>query len=266
MKINLEPRKNPNLEKYHRVDIDTALKFTEEAKKEFGDFLKAVVLFGSATRRHTTSYDIDILVILDDITINFSRDLVEAYRIIVEKLVVKIDTRLHVTTLRLTSFWDYIRNGDPIGINILRDGLPLIDRGFFEPLQILLKKGRIRPTSESIWSYYVRAPNTLQNSKVHVLQATIDLYWAVIDSAHAALMKIGEIPPTPAHVADILDEKMVKKGLLEKKYSVIMKNLYNLSKKITHKEITSIKGKDFDSYFKDADAFVQRMKKFIDVK
>ena len=55
--------------------------------------------------------------------------------------------------MRFTSFWEYIRNGDPVGINILRDGVAIIDTGFFDPLQALLKKGRIRPTSESIWTY-----------------------------------------------------------------------------------------------------------------
>jgi len=267
MKINIEPRRNPNIEKYHKQDLDVAFKFAKEAEKELGDFVKAIIIFGSTTRKRVTeSYDIDILMVLDDITINFNRDLVGTYRIIIEKLVAKIDTRLHITTLRFTSFWDYVRNGDPIAINMLRDGLAIIDRGFFEPLQILLRKGRIRPTYESIWSYYVRAPNTLKNSKAHILQATVDLYWAVIDSAHAALMKIGEIPPTPSHVADLIDQKMVKKGLLEKKYAVTMRKLYDLSKKISHQVIDNIKGKDYDLYVKEADAFVRRMKDFIEAK
>ena len=95
------------------------------------------------------------------------------------------------------------------------------------------------------------------------MQATLDLYWAVIDSAHSALMNLGEIPPSPSHVADLLDEKLAKKGLLEKKYIKTMKNFYELAKKIGHKEVRSIEGKHYDKYLIDARDFVERMKKFI---
>jgi uncharacterized protein (UPF0332 family) len=98
------------------------------------------------------------------------------------------------------------------------------------------------------------------------MQGTIDLYWAVIDSAHAALMKLGQIPPSPSHVADLMEEKMVKKKLLEHKYVVIMRNFYRLAKMVGHRQIAEIKGQEFDRYFKDAEMFINRMKKFIDIK
>ena len=215
MKFDIPRKEHPNLEKYPKQDIDIAYKFANEIYSELGSLIRAVVLFGSSARKTTTEKsDIDVLVILDDLTISLTREVTEAYSVIVQKSIVRVSTRLHITTLRFTSFWDYIRNGDPIGINMLRDGVALIDSGFFDPLQALLKKGRIRPTSESIWAYYVKSPNTLHNSKWHILQASIDLYWAVIDAAHAALMKLGEIPPTPEHVADMMEGKMVRKGLL----------------------------------------------------
>ena len=146
---------------------------------------------------------------------------------------------------------------------MLRDGVALIDSGFFKPLQVLLRRGKIRPSEESIWTYYVRAPSTLHNAKWHIMQATVDLYWAVIDSAHAALMKHGEIPPSPDHVADLLESKLVKNKLLEKKYVTMMRNFYKLSKMITHRQISEIKGAQFDKYHKDASDFVGRMKRYI---
>ena len=265
MKFDLPRKEHPNLEKYEKHDIDLSYKFANELYREMGGLIKAVVIFGSSARKRTTAKsDIDLLVILDDLTISLSPEVVEAYRVIVNKLIVKVSTRLHITTLRFTSFWEYMRNGDPIGINILRDGVAMIDAGFFEPLQALLKKGRIRPTSESIWTYYVRAPNTLHNSKWHLIQATLDLYWAVIDAAHAALMRHGEIPPTPEHVADLLEEKLVKKKLLERKYVAIMRNFYKTMKMITHREIIEIKGAEYDRYFKEAEEFVKRMRDFIE--
>jgi len=264
MEFRIDKIANPNVVKYKKNDLDLAYDFAKKIYKEFGDFIKAIVLFGSTARKKVHTGDVDILIIIDDITIKLTAEIVEAYRIITEKTIIKISKRLHVTTLKLTSFWEYMRAGDPIGINILRDGIALIDTGFFDPLQALLRQGRIRPSQESIWTYFSRAPSTLYNSKWHLLQATLDLYWAIIDSSHAALMKLGEIPPSPSHVADLLEEKMVRKKLLEKKYVNTMRNFYKLSRMILHREIKEIKGIEFDRYFKEAQEYIERIKKFIE--
>ena len=62
--------------------------------------------------------------------------------------------KLHITTLKFTSFWEYIRAGDPVGVNILREGMALIDSGFFEPMQQLLIQGKMRPSPEAVWVYF----------------------------------------------------------------------------------------------------------------
>lgn len=267
MEIDIQGRVNPNLEHYRKEEVELAQKFAHELYKEMGRFVKAIVLFGSSARKTSTpKSDIDVLVLIDDLSIILSRDVADTYRIIIEKIILKVSRRLHVVTLRLTAFWEYMRNGDPIGINILRDGVSLIDTGFFEPLQMLLKKGRIRPSKESIWVYYLKAPSTLGNAKWHLMQGVIDLYWAVIDAAHAALMSQGVVPPTPEHVADMLDEILVNKGLLEKKYSKIMRSAYNRAKGIMHREIQELKGEDFDKYLDEANEFVDRMKAFINLE
>ena len=264
MKFQLDRKINPNVERYRRDDLSIVYRFTKDAIEEFDKFLKAVVLFGSAARRTKGKHsDLDVLMVIDDLTLTLTPELTEAYRVIVQKLIAKHSTRLHITTLRFSSLWEYIRNGDPIAINMLRDGLPILDTGFFEPLQALLKRGRIRPSAEAIWTYFVRAPNTLHNSKWHILQATVDLYWAVIDSAHAALMKHGEIPPSPDHVADLMQEKLVKPKLIEAKYVKVMRNFYRLSKMITHRELREIKGHEYDKYYKEASEFVERMRTYI---
>lgn len=267
-KINTKHTLANNNPRYEKHELDTVLSFAKEAKKEFKDLLKAIVLFGSAARKTSNTgpkaNDIDVLIIIDDVRIDLSPELVQTYRIILEKIIAKTSKKLHVTSLRFTNFWEYIRAGDPIAINILRDGIPIIDSGFFEPLQILLYQGRIRPSAESIQNYLALAPQTLQNSKQHILQATLDLYWAVIDAAHAALMSINEIPPSPAHVADMLEEKLVKKGLLQKKHAYTMRNFYSLGKSIMHGELLQISGDQYDVYYKEAFSFVMDMKTFIE--
>lgn len=247
------------------LDIKIANEFTKQLLHEIKGLVKSVVLYGSKAKNESgKESDIDVLVILDDVSIYMSREINQAYIIMVKNIVSKISKRLHINTLRFTAFWEYSKNGDPIVINMLRDGIPLYDTNFFIPLKILLLDGRIRPTEESIWNYFSRSPLTLINSKWHILQATIDLYWAVIDSAHAALMKGEQIPPSPDHVADMLEQRYVKTKILEKHYVDTMRKFYRLMKMITHRELKEISGQQFDLYYKEAEEFVNRMKKIIE--
>ncbi len=249
---------------YKKDDFDIAYNFSKKIYDEMKDFIKATVLFGSSARNTGSQGDIDVLVIIDDLTIRVTPEVSNAYTLIVEKAVADTSHALHVTTLRLTALWEYIRAGDPVIINILRDGIALLDVGFFEPIQALLKAGRIRPTKESVWAYFSKAPATIYNSKWHIMQATIDLYWAVIDASHAAIMKIGEIPPSPEHVADMLDRHLVNRGMLEKKDVDVMRKFYDLSRKINHREIKEITGREYDAYLKEAQAYVKKVRKVID--
>lgn len=267
MDFKLKKSTHPNLPKYASTDYDFAKKFADHMHQEMGDFIKAVILFGSAARQEKPTFgerDIDVLIVLNDLTVILSNEVIQSYRVITENVASKISKRLHITTLKMTSFWDYVRNGDPIAVNMLRDGVPLYDAGFFEPVQHLLFQGRIRPTKESIWTYFARAPSTLNNADWHVLQATVDLYWAVVDSAHAALMKLGEVPPTPAHVADLIDKRLCTPGILPAKYAKIMEQFYHLQKQITHRQIQKITGKEYDEYKRQAEDFVKAMQKVVE--
>lgn len=265
MEFRIQKRENENIHKYPTDDVKIAQKFAQELKNELGDFLMSVIIFGSSARRESgPESDIDVLAVSDDTKFELSEALIEAYRIIVEKIIVRTSPKLHITSMTFTSFWEYAKAGDPVVVNILRDGVALIDTGFFEPLQVLLKKGRIRPSEESIWRYFGRSPKTLLNSRWHLMQATLDLYWAVIDAAHAALMRAREVPPTPEHVADLLEKTFVQHRQLEKKYVETMRKFYHLSKMITHREIKEIPGAAYDKYYCEADDFVKRMKKLIE--
>lgn len=270
MEFKIEKRINPNIARYREEDLKVARAFAKDILKEFKEFIKAIALFGSTVKAEKPAIggekDIDILIVVDDLSTQVTPEFVEAYRIIMEKKVLKHSRRLHITTIKFTNFWEYMRAGDPVGINILRSGLALYDTGFFGPLQALLKTGRIKPSEESIWTYFARAPSTLKNSRWHILQATLDLYWAVIDSAHAVLMTVGEIPPSPSHVAGLMEKKLADKKLIKPKYVETMEKFYTLSKMIVHRQIQEIKGEEYEKYFKEAQEFVEEMRKFIEDK
>ncbi|MGV8169298.1 MAG: nucleotidyltransferase domain-containing protein [Candidatus Nanoarchaeia archaeon] len=248
---------------YSSNNMELAYTFAKEIHKELNDLLKAIVLFGSAARQKEGTNDIDILLIVDDVSMRLTPELTQAYRIIVEKTVVKVSPKIHVTSMKFTSFWEYMKAGDPIAVNILRDGYALLDTGFFDPLQALLYQGRIKPSLETMWAYYNRAPRTLENSKRRIVEATLDLYWAVIDAGHAALMAINEVPPSPEHVADLLEQKLVSKKKIDRKLPWTMRKFYALSKKITSGQIKEISGEEYDKLHAEAKHFVQSMEKFI---
>ena len=268
MKFPLEKRGKQNIEKYFSSDLETTRKFTKIMYNELGTFISGLILFGSSIKNPSNpKKDIDILIILDDVKIKFTRELITTYRIITEKAIAQVDPkRLHVQSMKFTSFWEYVRSGDPVAVNILRHGVSIIDTGFFDPLQILLEQGRIRPSKESVYTYFSMAPASLQRSRQYMLTAVVELYWAAIDAAHAALMSTGEIPPTPEHVPDLLQAKLINNRQLAKKYSDIMRKLYVIYKKITRLELSEIKGSEYDQLKSEAISFVEEMKKYIEKK
>jgi len=268
MKFPLKWNEKKNLRNFVSQDIEIARKFAKIMYSEFGTFMSALVVFGSSIKNPSNpKRDIDILVILDDVKIRFTKELVQTYRIITEKAISRVDPkRLHIQSMKLTSFWEYVRSGDPVAINILRHGVSLMDTGFFDPLQILLAQGRIRPSKESVYTYLNMSPASMHRSRQHLLTAVVDLYWAAIDAAHAALMSTGEIPPTPDHVADLLQMRLVNNKQVAKKYSDTMRKLYAVYKKITRLELSEVSGKDYDKLKLETEIFITGMKKFIEKK
>ncbi len=88
-----------------------------------------IVVFGSATKGKRKPTDIDILVILDDVRLQFSEDVVQTYRIIAQKIIADTHKeRLHVQSMKFSSFWEYVRAGDPVATNITV--LPWLIQGF----------------------------------------------------------------------------------------------------------------------------------------
>jgi predicted nucleotidyltransferase len=264
LEFRVNPKERAVQPKVHQKDFELARNFAKRLYKEFGTFISALVLFGSVTFKEEKAKDIDILVVIDDVRIRLSPEIMETYRVIIEKAIIDLSPRIHIQTMKLTSFWEYVRAGDPVAVNILRSGIALIDTGFFDPLQALLDTGRIRPTKESIQSYFAMAYASLSSSRSHLISAVLDLYWASIDAAHSALMKLGGVPPSPEHVADELKEKMVKRKYLKVKYVNFMREMYVLSKKITNKEISFISGEKYDELSRETSDFVKVMKSFVE--
>lgn len=249
-------------------DLQVATRFAKAVDKHLGEFLKAAVLFGScATGSATAVSDIDVLLVIDDVNHVVTPDATEGYRMVVQGEATKASSRLHINTLKLTSFWEYCREGDPVVIGMLRDGTTLIDKGsFFASAQMLLQQGRIRPSKEAIWTYYTRSGVNLRNARKNLLAACMDLYWAGMDAAHAALMSVGEMPPSPEHVPEMVDRILVKKGLLAPHYPKLLGELYHLQKGIAHREIREVSGEQYAGYWLETLHLVDALRTVVERK
>ncbi len=230
-----------------KTDYDIAYDFATKAYKKFQEVIKSIVLFGSVAKRNISrGSDIDILIIVDDCSIQWDQELIAWYREELGKLVdkQKYANKLHINTVTLSAFWEDVREGEPAAINIIRYGQTLIDYGgFFDPLKVLLAKGRIRPTPEAIFTTLKRAPLHISRAKFDIINSIEHLYWAMVDAAHAALMARNQTPPSPEHVPEMLEQVFPR---LDKKYIKWYKEMYELAHDIVHGNVKSLSGKEID--------------------
>src|SRR3989344_1839617 len=173
-----------------KLEDDIAMDFATKTYKKFDKAIKSIILFGSTAKQETvTGSDIDIIIIIDDVAINWDDELIAWYREELDKILKRNPYRqsLHINTTKLSTWWEDILRGDPVVLNILRYGKAMLDMaGFFEPLKYLLLTGRIKATPEAIYTALQRAPTHLMRSKMSELNAIEGLYWCMVDSAHAA--------------------------------------------------------------------------------
>ena len=251
-----------------KKDYDIAYDFATSAYKQFKEVIKTIVLFGSVVKQvQKKDSDIDVIIIVDDCTIDWDDELISWYREELGKLTAKqqYGKRLHVNTVTLSTFWDQVRTGDPVIINVLRYGEALIDfGGFFEPLKVLLAKGKIKATPESVYTVLRIAPDHIARAKFSLLSGMEAIYWSMVDAAHAALMAFGEIPPSPEHIPELLTANFVKTRNLDKKYVDWYHEMYDLAREVTHGSRTSIDPNEYVKQEKRAEEFLKVMLKLTD--
>jgi predicted nucleotidyltransferase/uncharacterized protein (UPF0332 family) len=257
-KSSLDTKKYPTLKLKRERDI--AMDFATKVFKKFDKMIKSVVLFGSTVKNtNVTGSDIDIILIIDDVTINWDQELIAWYRQELDKMLRTSPYRqeLHINTVKLSTWWEDLMRGDPAVINILRYGEAMIDlAGFFNPLKHLLIKGKIKSTPEAIYSALQRAPVHIARSKLAELSAVEGIYWSMVDSAHAALIAANIPPASPEHVPVDLKQTFVDNKMLEMKYVIWYRDVLMLHKKIGHGEIKNLKGVEIDDLQDKAEEFL----------
>lgn len=246
---------------YHIENLKITREFSKSLILELKDLVRSIVLFGSNTQDTLNKdSDIDVMVVLDNVSVFVSSELKEAYNIIISKISSKYPDKFHILTMNLSDLWDNSRKGDPVLINILRYGVPLFDRDLVEPLQYLLEIGKIRPSRESAYNYISRSETLFDETNKHLENAILDLYYSVLDIVHATLMTHKIMPPSPKDMPKIF-EKEFKNTKLEK-YSKNIQELYKIAKDIEHNKLKDIDGKLFDKYKKISKTIISDLKHY----
>jgi len=240
--------------------------------KKFEKYIVSYVLFGSLTRGEATpESDIDVAIIIDDTDVKkmTRAELKDKLRAIIIGMGIEagtitgIQNKLNIQVYILTEFWDSVKEANPVIFTILRDGVPLYDRGMFMPWKQLLRMGRIKPSTEAIDMFMSSGEQMVTRVKGAMKDLIErDIYWATLTPSQAALMLYGIPPPTPNETLHLLEEVFVKKEkMLEKKYVDIMREIRKYYKGIEHGDIKIVTGKEVDDLLKKAEEYLQRIKK-----
>ncbi len=250
-----------------KSESEIAMDFATKVYRKFNKIIKSVILFGSTVKQTAVAgSDIDIIIVLDDVSIKWDQELIAWYREELDKILRRnpYQKSLHINTIKLSTWWEDLIRGDPVIINILRYGEAMIDlAGFFEPLKFLLIQGKIKSTPEAIYNCLQRAPVHITRSKVAELNSIEGLYWAMVDSAHAALIAANVPPASPEHVPVDLKETFVNTGKLKMKYAVWYRDLLMLHKKISHGDIKDLKGVVIDDWQEKTEEFLKVMAQLV---
>ena len=169
----INPKNLPTLQL--KTESEIATDFSTKAYQKFDKIIKSIILFGSSAKQTTvTGSDIDIIIVIDDVSIKWDQELIAWYREELDKILRRNPYKqsLHINTVKLSTWWEDIMRGDPVLLNVLRYGEAIIDMaGFFFPLKHLLITGKIKPTPEAIYTSLQRAPTHLVRSKISELNS-----------------------------------------------------------------------------------------------
>jgi len=267
-----EAKNKADLLELREKQLTAIYDFTVKAVKDFGTFIKSVVVFGSFIRGEMKQEsDLDILLIVDDASIPLTPKVMQLYQEELVKLLKQEETdekkkgvpmRIHANTVSISQFWDGVRRGDPLTIQILREGAVIFDSGFFQPFKLLLREGKIRPTQEAIDTAVARALFNMNQYHNFLSSGANSLYWAAVEAAHAALMKANAVPASPRTIPKEMREVLLPKGIVKESDIKIFEDIFELMKKITYGEIAEIAEVDLASLHKRVTEFVEKMFKY----
>src|SRR3989344_2678686 len=259
---------------YDSSDMLAAIKVAELHKtmvlRKFDKYIVSYVAAGSLFRGEKSN-DIDTYIVIDDTDVKkMSRyELKERLRQMIITMgfeasdITGVKKSFHIQVYILTDFWESLKDAHPVIFTLLRDGVPLYDRGVFTPWKLLLQMGRIKPSDEAIDMQLEIGDKLLDNARKKMLGIVADnVYYAVLDPSQAAVMFYGLNPPTPKETLKLMEEIFVKKEkLLEPKYIKTLQKAIQTFKDFEHGKLQTYSGIELENFLKEAEEYIKRIKK-----
>lgn len=127
---------------------------------------------------------------------------------------------------------------------------------------------------ETLFSYRLKqAEETLSDAKamyennLSPRSITNRSYYAVFYSVMALFLHEGVNIKTSKHIGviSLFDKEFIKQGKLDKKYSVLLHRLFESRLESDYKDMIDITMGDADEYIKDAEEFIDAIKKYLSV-
>ncbi len=240
------------------------LDFSKDLIEKVDGIVKSIILFGSyAENKDKEKSDIDVLILVDDVYAENANISIQFYLDNLNKVLSNEKYRkIHPTTITLSKFWEMLYYGDPLILKILKSGKPIIDpMGMFKSFQLLLEKGIIRNTPESLHIIKKRIEYHENLYDLYIKKALESILNIVVDSSHYFFSSINQEPIGVDEIPIKLEENR-KKYKIPKKIIDIFIEIYNYVKKVEYKEITNIDLNDIKELHAKA---IEYKKFFIDL-
>ncbi len=253
-----------------------AIKIAEVHKsmvlKKFEKYIVSYVLAGSLTQgKATPESDVDVFIVIDDTDVKkMTRvELQDKLRAIIVGMGMEagqmtgIQNKINIQVYILTSFWESVKDANPVIFTLLRHGVPFYDRGVFMPWKQLLEMGRIKPSPEAIEMFMQSGSQFMERIYMKIRDIVMeDLFWALLTPSQAALMMYGVPPPTPKEAPQVMTDILVKKEkLLEPEYVKTLEQVLKIRKDIEHGIRKKVTGKEMDEMVTKADKYLNRLEK-----
>jgi predicted nucleotidyltransferase len=225
----------------HRLDDELfakVVRFTNEARKQYGNVVKSVLIFGSAARGGMVKgSDADIWVVLDDTATKGTADLERVTAHL--QLIAHEAKDLHVQTTALTEFWQWMKLGSPELVNFLRYSLPVYDTGFIKPVKRMLDMGLLPPSEETVKLKAMAGRTRLKKVELDMRSMVFESRYAALDTCQAVAMHYYKQQPDAKSMPDTL-RRLVKDRKLQAAYVRKFEQLNKLWKDIDHGKVKEI--------------------------
>lgn len=242
---------------------------------KFEKYVVSYVIAGSLIRGEAHEYsDLDVSIIIDDtdVTKTTSGELKMKLRNIAsnEARIAEKDSGLtkpilNVQVWILSEFWTGLKRAEPVFYTTLRDGVPIYDRGMFSPWKLMLQRGQLIPSPESIRRYIDDGKKYVDRMNMKVKSiATEDLFWSIVYPSQGILMLLGVPPGSPNQVANQINEHLVKKGQLDKKYYQTYIKINKLRKDLEYGKLKDINNTKIVQLIDESIKYIEAINKLYD--